>query len=117
MMMGKRVVGLLLLMMILSLLDGTSKASQINDITCGQAGKLILPCLPFVQGIGSEPSASCCSGAKSIVDGASSTQNRRDICQCFKKVSPIIIINPDRSKQLPKLCNYSILMHPMEMLI
>ncbi|KAF1876453.1 hypothetical protein Lal_00029801 [Lupinus albus] len=106
--MEKKVVGLLLSMMILSLLDGTSKASQINDITCAQAGQLVLPCVPFLQGIGSEPSASCCSGAKSVVEGASSTQNRRDLCQCLKKVSSLITINPDRAKQLPKLCNVNL---------
>ncbi|KAF1876465.1 hypothetical protein Lal_00029813 [Lupinus albus] len=116
--MERRVVGLLLSVMILSLLDGTSKASQINDITCGQAGKLTLPCLPFLQGITTiQPSASCCSGAKSVAQRASSTQNRRALCQCFKKISQTININPDRSKLLPKLCNYSILMLPMEMLI
>ncbi|CAL0324776.1 unnamed protein product [Lupinus luteus] len=109
MMMEKTVATFFLSIMILGLLDGTSNASQINDITCGEVGPLLLPCVPFLQGSGTgQPSTSCCSGPKSIFDRATSTQNRRAFCECFKQAAPIIGLNPGRSKQLPKLCNISL---------
>ncbi|KAE9610614.1 putative plant lipid transfer protein/Par allergen [Lupinus albus] len=105
-MMEKRVGSILLTMMIMSMLDGTSNANQINDITCGEAQLLILPCVPYLQGSGSaKPSGSCCSSAKTVFKRATSTQNRRALCQCFKDAAPIIGVNPSRSKLLPKLCN------------
>ncbi|CAL0324777.1 unnamed protein product [Lupinus luteus] len=105
-MMKKTVATFFLSIMILGLLDGTSNASRINDITCGEVGPLILPCVPFLQGSGpGQPSTSCCSATKIVFERATSTQNRRDLCQCFKKVAPIIGVNPHRSKQLPKMCN------------
>ncbi|CAL0324778.1 unnamed protein product [Lupinus luteus] len=104
--MKKTVATFFLSIMILGLLDGTSNASRINDITCGEVGPLILPCVPFLQGSGpGQPSTSCCSGDRSVFDRATFTQNRRALCECFKQVAPFIGVNPDRSKQLPKLCN------------
>ncbi|XP_019430990.1 PREDICTED: non-specific lipid-transfer protein 1-like [Lupinus angustifolius] len=107
--MEKTLATFLLSVMILGLLDVPSNASQINDITCGEAGPLILPCVQFLQGSGpGQPSAFCCSGAKSIFVAATSTQNRRALCECFKQAAPLIGLNPNRSKQLPKLCNINL---------
>ncbi|CAL0324462.1 unnamed protein product [Lupinus luteus] len=105
MMMEKTVATFFLSMVILTLLDGTTNASEINDITCVDAQRLLLPCIPYLQGLGLKPSSSCCSAAKTVFERATSTQNRRALCQCFKQVAPVIGVNPDRSKQLPKLCN------------
>ncbi|XP_019419928.1 PREDICTED: non-specific lipid-transfer protein AP10-like [Lupinus angustifolius] len=104
--MEKTVATLFLSMMILSSLYETLKASEINDITCVDAERLLLPCIPYLQGFGSpKPSSSCCSAAKTIFKGATTTKNRRALCECFKQAAPVIGVNPDRSKQLPKLCN------------
>ncbi|XP_019430991.1 PREDICTED: non-specific lipid-transfer protein-like [Lupinus angustifolius] len=108
MMMEKTVASFFLSMMILSLLDGTSNASEINVITtCAVAETLLLPCISYLQGVGSaKPSGSCCSAATRVfIKEATTTKNRRALCQCFKRIVPILGVNPDRSKQLPRLCN------------
>lgn len=109
MMMKKTMVALSMSMMVLGLLATISNATRINDITCAEATPLLLPCVPFLKGSGGgQPSASCCSGANTIFQGATSTQNRRDLCQCFKQDVSVIGVNPDQLKQLPQLCNINL---------
>lgn len=109
MVMEKNIAALFMSMLALALLSATSNASRINDISCDEATPLLVPCVPFLQATdGQKPSESCCSAASTIVQRATSTQNRRDLCKCFKQAASSIKINPDQLKQLPKLCNISI---------
>ncbi|CAL0306613.1 unnamed protein product [Lupinus luteus] len=105
MMMEQKTGVVFMAMMTLVLLATTSGASRINDISCLEATPLLLPCVPFLKATGNQkPTDACCSAASSIVQRATSTQNRRDLCQCFKQAASGIGINPDHLKQLPELC-------------
>ncbi|KAE9602818.1 hypothetical protein Lal_00050085 [Lupinus albus] len=109
MMMEKNIAALFMSMMALALLSTTSNASRINDISCAEAIPILLPCLPFLKATdGQKPTASCCSAATTVVQRATSPQNRKDLCQCFKSAASGISINPGQLKQLPQLCNITI---------
>ncbi|CAL0306604.1 unnamed protein product [Lupinus luteus] len=109
MMMEKKIGVVFMVMMALVLLATTSGASRINDISCLEATPLLLPCVPFLQATDNQkPTDACCSAASSIVQRATSTQNRRDLCQCFKQAASGIGINPNHLKQLPELCKITI---------
>ncbi|CAL0306603.1 unnamed protein product [Lupinus luteus] len=109
MMMVKNIVVVFMAMMALALLSTRSGASRINDISCLEATPLLLPCIPFLQATNDKkPTDACCSAASTIVQRATSTQNRRDLCQCFKQAASGIGLNPDHLKQLPELCKITI---------
>ncbi|CAL0306353.1 unnamed protein product [Lupinus luteus] len=109
MMMEKKMAITFVSMMVLAVLSTTSNASRVNDISCLEATPLLLPCLPFVQATDDQkPSDACCSAANTIVQRATSTQNRRDLCQCFKQAAAGIGLNPEKLKQLPQLCKISL---------
>ncbi|KAE9602819.1 putative plant lipid transfer protein/Par allergen [Lupinus albus] len=109
MMMEKNIAALFMSMMALALLSTTSNASRINDISCLEATPLLLPCVPFLEATdGQKPSDSCCSAANTIVQKATSPQNRKDLCECFKSAASGIGLNPEQLKQLPQLCNFTL---------
>ncbi|XP_058763856.1 non-specific lipid-transfer protein-like [Vicia villosa] len=103
-MMDKRIVSFV---MILGMLVTTLDARQIDAITCPEALLALLPCLPYLQGTGpaTPPTSACCAGANNLNQKADTTQSRRDVCNCLKPAATRFNVNPDRSKQLPQLCN------------
>ncbi|XP_019436606.1 PREDICTED: non-specific lipid-transfer protein 1-like [Lupinus angustifolius] len=103
MMMDKNMATLFKSMIVLALLSSTSNASQINEISCLQSTQLLVPCLHDAQGSGT-PSDDCCSAISTINQRATTTPNRREICECFKQITNALPINWDKLKEVPKLC-------------
>nr|XP_004513716.2 non-specific lipid-transfer protein A-like [Cicer arietinum] len=108
-MMGKKIIAFLTLVMVLGLQVTTLDARQIDDISCSEAIVSLLPCVPFLTGLGPPtPSTSCCDAAQNLNQKADTTQVRRDVCECLKGASIKFGVNPDKTKQLPQLCNLSV---------
>ncbi|CAI8586902.1 unnamed protein product [Vicia faba] len=106
---GKRSISLLNVVMILNMLVTTLDARKIDVITCPDALLSLLPCLPYLQGTGpATPTSACCAGANNLNQKADTTQSRRDVCNCLKPAASRFGVNPDRSKQLPRLCNINL---------
>lgn len=107
---GKKIIAFLTLVMVLGLQAVTTlDARQIDDISCSEAIVLLVPCVPFLTGLGQPtPSTSCCEGAQNLNQKADTTQVRRDVCECLKGASMKFGVNSDRTKQLPQLCNISL---------
>ncbi|GAV64465.1 LTP_2 domain-containing protein [Cephalotus follicularis] len=92
------VFGVLIAMLVLS-------ANIVDAITCPEAITSLITCHPFLVGFGApKPPPLCCQGVKSVSDRAQTTQDRRDLCVCFKQAFPKFGIHPDRAKVLPHLC-------------
>jgi hypothetical protein len=109
MMMGKIYISLSMIVMVLGMLVTTLDARQIDDVSCPEALLSLLPCLPFLQGLGPDtPSSYCCAGANTLNQKANTTPIRRDVCNCLKPAASRFGVHSDRSKELPHLCNISL---------
>jgi hypothetical protein len=109
MMMGKNYISLSMIVMVLGMLVTTLDARQIDDVSCSDALLSLLPCLPYLQGVGPDtPPSACCAGANDLNQKANTTPIRRDVCNCLKPAASRFEVHSDRSKQLPQLCNISL---------
>ncbi|CAL5345578.1 unnamed protein product [Camellia sinensis] len=99
--MGGSVCALEWVMVILALI--ASSVTVNATITCEDAILKILPCEPYLSGIG-DISVPCCQGAQNLNQMANSTADHRSVCACFKQVGPSLGVNVDRAKKLPDLC-------------
>lgn len=89
----------------LTIMTLVSKSKYVHAaITCQDAVTQLQPCLPFLTGEADSPVFLCCQNVAKINDAASTTEIRRNLCKCFKKIAPAIGVKPDRAKQLPQLC-------------
>nr|XP_004513726.2 non-specific lipid-transfer protein A-like [Cicer arietinum] len=104
-MLEKKSIAFLMLAMVLGVQVTPLDARQIDDISCLKAIVSLVPCVPFLTGLGSAPSALCCAAANSVFQKADIVQARRDLCQCLKGASSKFRVNSDKAKQLPPLCN------------
>nr|XP_004513718.2 non-specific lipid-transfer protein A-like [Cicer arietinum] len=107
-MLEKKSIAFLMLAMVLGLQVTPLYARQIDDISCPGAIFSLVPCVPFLTGLGSAPSASCCAGANNVFQKADNVQARRDLCNCLKGASSKFGVNSDKAKQLPQLCNINL---------
>ena len=106
---GKKFISLSMLVMVLGMFVTTLDARQIDDVSCSSALFSLLPCLPFLQGVGpATPTSYCCAGANDLNQKADTTQIRRDVCNCLKPAASRFGVKSDRSRQLPQLCNITL---------
>lgn len=85
-------------------------APASDDITCQQAIMDLMPCQPFLiskPGAGN-PSNACCLGAQNVFQQAKTTQNRRDLCECFKKAAAQLGVKTGRAQQIATFCKIAI---------
>lgn len=78
--------------------------SSVRALTCPQAVATLSPCLAFLQGKGSNPSAPCCLGARNLNNMASTTEIRRQVCGCLKEAVISFGIDISRAKAIPEVC-------------
>ncbi|KAI3456490.1 hypothetical protein Pfo_013153 [Paulownia fortunei] len=90
--------GLLVLALISCSPPGPAKA-----MSCTQALEYLMPCQPFLMGIG-EITSPCCLGAQALAQATASPADRKSVCQCLKQVAVTVNVNQDKAKQLPQLC-------------
>ncbi|XVF27971.1 hypothetical protein REPUB_Repub14bG0155300 [Reevesia pubescens] len=81
---------------------------SVQALTCQQAITTLLPCQPFLTGVAPAPIDPCCFAVVNVNAEATTTQARRDLCQCFKKAAPAFGVKPDKAKQLPQLCGVTV---------
>lgn len=85
-------------------------ACPAYGVTCPEALLTLMPCEPYLVGPGlGTPAVPCCTGIKNLVSLATTTEIRRNLCECFKRAVARFQINPDRLKQLPQFCKVSLL--------
>ncbi|KAL0814364.1 hypothetical protein Bca101_070807 [Brassica carinata] len=78
-------------------------AKIVCSITCAMMKDTAKPCLYGVRQPGEKPTDACCNAIYSLNLQATTTQARRDLCQCFKDVitsSPYI-----KLIDVPALCD------------
>ncbi|KAJ1273806.1 hypothetical protein BS78_05G012900 [Paspalum vaginatum] len=84
-------------------------AACSEAITCGQVTSAIGPCLSYARGMGSGPSAGCCSGVRSLNSAARTTADRRAACNCLKSAAGGISgLKPANAASIPSKCGVSI---------
>ncbi|KAG6641831.1 hypothetical protein I3843_09G098800 [Carya illinoinensis] len=89
------------LMMMMLLLSATTARADL----CQDALTALLPCMSFLTGSNPPtPSANCCLGAKEVLNKATTSEDRKDLCVCFKKAAAQDGVKSDRAEQLPDLC-------------
>ncbi|KAI4295974.1 hypothetical protein L6164_035967 [Bauhinia variegata] len=84
-------------------------ASEVNEISCSQALEDMVPCQDYLKGSGpDQPPSACCQNADSLFKQATSTQMRRDLCNCLKDSAIKIGVNVDRASKLAPSCKISL---------
>ncbi|EPS73762.1 non-specific lipid-transfer protein, partial [Genlisea aurea] len=87
-------------------------AASDAAITCSQATNALTPCFIFVM-YGGYPSGQCCNGVQGIYRSATTTTDRRGVCNCLKQVAasaaasvgPVVL---NRAQALPRQCGVNI---------
>ncbi|KAI4295975.1 hypothetical protein L6164_035968 [Bauhinia variegata] len=107
---SKRMMGFCVIsVMAMGLLATLSNAIEINEISCTQALVELLPCKDYLMGSGpDQPPVACCQNAQALYQQATSTQIRRDLCNCLKNAAAQMGVNVDRAKNLAPACGISL---------
>ncbi|XP_062161005.1 non-specific lipid-transfer protein-like [Alnus glutinosa] len=80
-----------------------------DDISCKDAVTALLPCQSFLVGSAPPPpTAACCVGAQNVLKQAATSEVRKALCECFKKVGKEMGVKPERAKQIPNLCKFNV---------
>ncbi|XVE51037.1 hypothetical protein DITRI_Ditri02bG0006300 [Diplodiscus trichospermus] len=103
--MEKKLMGLSCsLGVILGLLVLVSTAKSVQAMTCEEAIAALMPCQSFLTTPAPSPTLACCKAVANVNAAASTTQSRRELCECFEKYAPAYGVKPEKAKQLPVLC-------------
>nr|CAB3490726.1 unnamed protein product [Digitaria exilis] len=97
------------LAVVAAVLLAAAASSADAAVTCGQVNSAIAPCLSYARGMGSAPSAGCCSGVKRLNSAASTTADRRAACSCLKSAAAGISgLKLGNAASIPSKCGVSI---------
>ncbi|WZZ84552.1 hypothetical protein YC2023_113131 [Brassica napus] len=69
---------------LMTIVSPTFHAKTVCSITCAMMKHKVKPCLHGVRQPGEKPTDVCCNAIYSLNLEATTTQARRDLCQCFK---------------------------------
>ncbi|KAL6284021.1 hypothetical protein ACE6H2_014950 [Prunus campanulata] len=85
-----------------------NNACPANGITCQEALMTLMPCEPYLVGSGpGSPAVPCCAGVQTLVSEATSTEIRRNLCECLKTAAAGMKIDPARLNAIPEYCKSS----------
>ncbi|KAK6265054.1 Bifunctional inhibitor/plant lipid transfer protein/seed storage helical domain - like 10 [Theobroma cacao] len=104
----KKTMGLSWYLGVVGLVVLVSTASSVHGMTCQQALTELIPCRPFLIAVAPSPTAPCCTGVSDVKAAASTTEARRDLCECFEKNAPAYGVKPEKAKLLPGLCGVTV---------
>ncbi|KAI3473093.1 hypothetical protein Pfo_030385 [Paulownia fortunei] len=76
-------------------------------ISCGTVLSSLSSCIGYLRRGGAVP-PSCCDGAKSLNNAASTTPDLQAACRCIKSIVPSIGANPSLVNSLPGKCGVNI---------
>ncbi|KAL7130340.1 hypothetical protein ABFS83_13G127100 [Erythranthe nasuta] len=94
--------------LVLALISCSGVAPANGTVLCTQALEYLMPCQPFLMGVGDITTA-CCLGAQALSHATSaSPADTKSVCQCLKQVASSVDVNQDKAKQLPQLCKISV---------
>ncbi|CAM8940521.1 unnamed protein product [Rhodiola kirilowii] len=103
--MAKYSMALAMSVMILALMT----SQRANAITCADGIQALFPCEQFlVGGGGDQPSSECCAGAQNLNNMASTVDDQRALCECFKNAAGSYGVNSQRAEELPAMCHISL---------
>ncbi|GLT51452.1 hypothetical protein SLA2020_248610 [Shorea laevis] len=90
---------------ILGLAILTVAASQrAHAISCAEVLNSLTPCQSYLTGGAKSPTVACCLSLGKVNKAASTTQDRRDVCFCFKNAAPVLGGILTKAKSLVQLC-------------
>ncbi|KAK4439375.1 hypothetical protein Salat_0272400 [Sesamum alatum] len=79
--------------------------SHANAFSCRDASNQLSPCLAFLMGGYSSPTAACCQGVKALSNSINTNTDLRSVCQCFKEETSGFHFVPQNAAALPNICN------------
>ncbi|KAG8640429.1 hypothetical protein MANES_13G059000v8 [Manihot esculenta] len=82
----------------------SSASKTVHGFSCGEAVAALQPCLPFLKGNSRYLNVLCCVDIRAVSDKAATTEDRRNLCQCFKKAGTAAGVKPEKARQIPKKC-------------
>ncbi|KAJ3704502.1 hypothetical protein LUZ61_008207 [Rhynchospora tenuis] len=79
-----------------------------NAVTCSDVSSAVAPCLAYARNGQGSPSASCCSGVKSLNTKATTSADRKTVCNCLKNLAKTVSFNSGAVSSLPGKCGVSV---------
>lgn len=79
-----------------------------GSITCEDALAALQPCRPFLTSAEPKPPTSCCGGVATVTQRAASVEDRKAVCECFKKAGPALGVKQEKAKVLPQICGVKV---------
>jgi hypothetical protein len=109
--MEKKMMGFAVMAFGLMFLVLNASGRPSDDISCKDAVTALLPCQSFLVSsspLPLPPTAACCVGAQNVFKQAVTSEVRKALCECFKKVGKEMGVKPERAKQIPILCKINV---------
>ncbi|KAL0442968.1 UNVERIFIED_CONTAM: hypothetical protein Slati_2019500 [Sesamum latifolium] len=97
--MSRKVVYCLLWAMVLQVL--AQSWSHANAFSCREASNLLSPCLAYLMGGYSSPTAECCQGVSALKDTVKGKADLRSCCECMKEDASGFHFIPESAAALP----------------
>ncbi|WOL18633.1 non-specific lipid-transfer protein 1-like [Canna indica] len=104
--MARNLVMMAMIAMMTMILVLTAAPRGSAAITCSQVNSELIPCVGYLRGGALNPR--CCSGIKSLVAAAQTTQDRRMACRCIKTAAASMGIGLGKAGQLPGKCGVTV---------
>ncbi|KAI6704103.1 hypothetical protein NL676_013239 [Syzygium grande] len=65
-----------------------NKPQPIDYISRSNALKALMLCIPYLNGAKPTPTRPCCLAVEKVKELANTTEERRELCERFKKAAP-----------------------------
>ncbi|XP_050207877.1 non-specific lipid-transfer protein-like [Mercurialis annua] len=88
----------MMIMGVITVLLVSHVMKSVHAVSCPETLTTIGSCFPFLQGMGSAPPSSCCSGLHKVISGATTGDFRRELCDCLKTAASSYGVLPDKVK-------------------
>jgi Protease inhibitor/seed storage/LTP family len=79
-----------------------------NAVSCGNVASALNPCMTYAKTGQGSPSASCCSGVRSLNSMASTSSDRQAVCNCLKNFASSTSIKAGAAASIPGKCGVSV---------
>ncbi|KAJ4747731.1 Non-specific lipid-transfer protein [Rhynchospora pubera] len=79
-----------------------------SAITCSDVTSAVAPCSSYAYSGKGSPSASCCSGVRSLNSQAATGDDRRTVCNCLKNLAKAVSFNAGAVAGLPGKCGVNV---------
>lgn len=79
-----------------------------SAISCGNVASAVAPCMAYARSGQGSPSASCCSGVKSLNSQAATSADRQTACSCLKNLAKSVSFNSGAVAGLPGKCGVNV---------